>query len=77
MWTQNGHDLESFGARGHYVIKRSPGFSGCVLKATGHDALPMLALPPFGKSFATLLAAKNYAQRLDRVRQLEPQAGGE
>ena len=77
VWTQNGHDLETFGGRGHYLIKRQPGFTGCILQATGHDALPMLALPAYGKPFTTTHSAKEYAQKLDRVRALEPQLGGE
>jgi hypothetical protein len=76
-WTQNGHDVESFGAKGHYVIKRSPGFSGCVLTALGHDGLPLLTLPPYGKSFDNVQKAKDYAERIEWVRTVEPVVGGE
>lgn len=74
-WAEAGTSVEAFGAKGHYTIHRAPGFSGCVLTANGHDDLPMLAIPPFGKSFDTLQRAKDYAERIEWVKTPEPQGG--
>lgn len=74
-WTESGTNVEAFGTKGCYVIKRAPGFSGCILTAVGHDELPMLALPPYGRSFGAMQHAKDYAARLDRVSVPEPQGG--
>jgi hypothetical protein len=74
-WTQNGSTVESFGCRGHYTIHRALGFSGCVLRGVGHDGLPMLALPPYGRHFDRVDSAKDYALKLERVRATEPLGG--
>ena len=76
-WVSVGHNLEAVGSKGWYLIRRAPGFSGCVLQATGHDSLPMLAVDPYGKSFRSTQLAKDYADRLDAVRVTEPSCGGE
>lgn len=76
-WVQVGHNLEAVGRKGIYLIRRAPGFSGCVLQATGHDQLPMLAIDAYGKSFRSTPLAQDFAERLDAVKAAEPLCGGE
>ena len=74
-WTHPNPDgvIEAFGGKGHYQIRwRSHGYT---LTGVGHDRLPMLALSP-GRAFNTLDRAKDYAQALERVRAVEPEASG-
>lgn len=76
-WTEVGPNLEACGFRGWYVIRRNPGYQGCILQATGHDQLPLLGVDPYGKPFNATYLAQAYANRLDKVRAVEPACGGE
>lgn len=76
-WSPSGtHTVEAFGHKAHYTLRRAPGaFTGCVLTAEGHDGLPMLILPPYGKHFDRPADAKQYAERIEWTKTLEPQGG--
>lgn len=62
------------GLRGIYTIRQN-GNATFTLSGMGHDNIPMLALTG-GRRFATAVAARLYADRLDRVRIVEPEASG-
>lgn len=68
-WTRPDNDcgqITAHGNRGAYTI-RSVGSLGYTLTGLGHDDLPMMQLPPYGRLFETLDAAKDYASGLERV----------
>lgn len=67
--------MEALGTKAVYTLRSATGFVGCVLTAVGWDGLPLLALPPFGKHFARPNEAKDYAERLERVKTVEPLGG--
>jgi hypothetical protein len=59
------------GCRGTYTIEVVGG--RYTLKGVGHDQLPMLPLP---RQFITSAEARDHAERLDHVTDMEPQASG-
>lgn len=70
------HTIEAVGRKATYTLHRAPGaFTGCVLTATGHDSLPLLALPPYGKHFERPSTAKDYAEGIERGQSTEPLGG--
>lgn len=78
-WTRPDNDcgaITADGMKGTYQI-RWVGMVGYTLTGRGHDDLPMLALPPYGRLFEHLDHAKDYAAALERVKAYEPQVGGE
>lgn len=79
QWSRPANDcgaVEALGRQGTYTV-RWVGMTGYTLTGVGHDSLPMLALPPFGKLFDHLHHAKDYATALERVKVCESQVGGE
>lgn len=77
-WTRPADDCGAIlanGLKGTYQIRWNGGLFS--LTGRGHDDLPMLALPPYGRLFEQLDHAKDHAAALERVRVCEPQAGGE
>lgn len=78
-WTRPDRDCGSItaaGLKGTYTV-RWVGMQGYSLTGVGHDTLPMLALPPYGRMFGHLDHAKDHAAALERVKACEAQAGGE
>lgn len=76
-WSGHEHvvgTLVAVGLRGVYSVEQVG--REWWLDGVGHDDLPMLALPPGGKPFASLVSAQQYAQRLDLVKTVEAQVSG-
>lgn len=77
QWKSHDHmvgTLAAWGLRGVYSVEKVG--REWILQGRGHDDLPMLALPVEGKAFASLDAAKLYANELDHVRAVEAQVSG-
>lgn len=67
--------ITAAGGKGVYMIRWQTR-TGYILTGMGHDDIPMLALPPYGRRFETLDRAKDYAERIERVGTVEPQISG-
>lgn len=76
-WTQpNQHgQIEAAGGKGTYTITWV-GSLGYTLTGVGHDGLPMLVLPPYGRLLETLDKARDLAEAIERVKAVEPEASG-
>ena len=76
-WSSHDHILGALtaaGLRGVYTVEQiGPEW---VLHGVGHDRLPMLPLPPVGRRFTNLSAARDFAGRVDCVKTVEAQASG-
>ena len=70
-----GGCIVAAGGKGWYTIRWQTR-SGYMLTGTGHDDLPMLVLPPYGRQFDTLDKAKDFAAAIERVKATEPQISG-
>ena len=74
-WTTDPRrNLHATGLRGTYRI--APANGAWWLFGTLHDGLPMLALPVRGRPFERQEDAREFAQRLDRVKAVEPEVSG-
>jgi hypothetical protein len=67
-------EVTAVGYRGIYTTR--PHGSHCVLCGVGHDGLPMLALPPFGRAFTYPAQAREYAEKLDAFVHAEAYCSG-
>lgn len=65
--------ITAAGGKGRYTIRWRDGYT---LTGVGHDRLPMLVLPPHGRGFETLDGAKDFAEAIERVKTVEPEASG-
>ncbi|QHB41318.1 hypothetical protein SEA_KILKOR_51 [Mycobacterium phage KilKor] len=77
IWSYHRHvqrTQTAVGRRGTYSVQRVG--DEWLLQGAGHDGLDLLELPPGGKEFAALDAAKTWAGELDRAPSREWQVSG-
>ena len=73
-FTVGREGMWAFGLRGRYQIRLVSAWY--VLTGVGHDDLPMLVLPPWGRKFPSLAEAQAHAERIESVRVVEPEVSG-
>ena len=75
-WTREANTLQAVGVRATYTIHGIYPITRYNLKAIGHDALPLLDLPPYGAQFRSLYDAQKAANELDGRPNFDPQMSG-
>lgn len=73
-FTSSPNGAVAYGLRGRYTINWLAG--RYVLTGYGYDDLSMVLIPPWGRQFDDVTAAQAFAEKVEQVRTVEPQASG-